>query len=108
MAHYLFQGAYTREAWAEQLKNPQNRAELVRPVIEGLGGRIENVYFAFGDYDILLILDMPDNVSMAALALAVAAGGAFKSQLTTPLMTIEDGLAAMRKATGAGYRPPGG
>jgi uncharacterized protein with GYD domain len=53
------------------------------------------------------IVETPDNVSMAAMALAVAAGGAGKAIKTTPLMTIEEGIEAMRKASGTGYRPPG-
>ena len=76
-------------------------------MIEGLGGHIESVYFAFGDYDVVVIVDMPNNVSMAALSLATAAGGAMKALKTTPLMTMEEGIEAMRKASGAGYRPPG-
>jgi uncharacterized protein with GYD domain len=107
MAKYLLQAAYTSEAWAAQLQNPQNRVEVIRPVIEGLGGHIESVYFAFGDYDVVVIVDMPNNVSMAALSLATAAGGAMKALKTTPLMTMEEGIEAMRKASGAGYRPPG-
>ena len=107
MAHYLFQLAYTPEAWAAQLKNPQNRIEAVTPVLERLGGRFETVYYAFGDYDIIGILDLPDNVSATAFALAVNAGGAVKAYKTTPLVTIEEGLEAMRRGAEAGYRPPG-
>jgi uncharacterized protein with GYD domain len=107
MAKYLFQATYTSEAWAAQVHNPQNRVEALRPVIEGLGGRIESAYFAFGEYDAVVIFDMPDNVSMAAFSLAAAAGGAVKAVKTTPLMTIEEGIEAMRRASGTGYRPPG-
>jgi uncharacterized protein with GYD domain len=107
MARYLFQATYTSDAWAAQVHNPQNRVEVVRPVIERLGGRIESVYFAFGEYDVVGIVEMPDNVSMAAFSLAAAAGGAMKAIKTTPLMTIEEGIEAMRKASGTGYRPPG-
>ncbi|MBI4639738.1 MAG: GYD domain-containing protein [Candidatus Tectomicrobia bacterium] len=107
MAYYLVQAAYTAEAWAVQIKNPQNRLEVVRPVIERLGGRMENFWFAFGEYDVVGIVQMPDNVSAAAFSLAVSAGGAVKAVKTTPLMTIEEGIEAMRKAGGAGYRPPG-
>ena len=107
MAKYLFQAAYTSEAWAAQLQNLQNRVEVIRPVIEGLGGRIESVYFAFGDYDVVGIVDMPGNVSMAAFSIAAAAGGALKTVKTTPLMTVDEGLEAMRQASGTGYRPPG-
>ena len=106
MAYFLLQGAYTSEAWAALLNNPVNRVEAVRPVIENLGGRVEGAWFSFGKYDVTLIMQMPDNVSAAAFALAVAAGGAFKAHTTTPLMTMEDGVEAMRKAAGSGYRPP--
>jgi uncharacterized protein with GYD domain len=107
MAKYLFQATYTSEAWAAQVRNPQSRVEVWRAAIERLGGRIECVYYAFGEYDIVGIVETPDNVSMAAMALAVAAGGAGKAIKTTPLMTIEEGIEAMRKASGTGYRPPG-
>jgi uncharacterized protein with GYD domain len=107
MAYFLLQGAYTPEAWKTLVENPVNRTEAVRPAIEKLGGQIESTYFTFGEYDLLLILRMPDNVSAAAFSLAVAAGGAFKAHKTTPLMTPEEGLEALRKAGDTGYRPPG-
>ena len=107
MARYLFQAAYTSEAWAAQVKNPQNRIDVVRPVIERLGGRIECVYFAFGEYDLIGIVEMPDNVSAAAFSLAGSAGGGLKAVKTTPLLTIDEGIEAMKQAAGAGYRPPG-
>jgi uncharacterized protein with GYD domain len=107
MARYLFQVTYTPEAWATQIKNPQNRVEIVRPAFEGLGGTIENAYFAFGEYDVVLIADMPDNVSAAAISLAINSGGALKAIKTTPLMTVEEALEAVRKAGTVQYRPPG-
>jgi len=107
MAIYMFQGAYTSEAWAAQIRNPQNRVELVRPVIEGQGGKLLSVYYAFGEYDVIAIVEFPDNVSAAAVTLALAGGGAFKAQKTTVLMSIEEGLEGMRRASGTGYRPPG-
>ncbi len=106
MAYYLVQASYTPEAWAAMVKNPQNRAEAGRPMIEHLGGRLEGFWFAFGEYDVVAIVQMPDHVSAAAFSLAVTAGSAMKSFRTTPLMTAEEGMAAMRKAAGAGYRPP--
>lgn len=53
------------------------------------------------------IIEAPDNVSYSAVALAVAGGGALKEGKTTVLMSIEEGLEAMRRASGTGYRPPG-
>ena len=108
MPYYLFQGSYSGEAWGNQIGNPQNRPEAVRSVFEGLGGRIESFYYAFGEYDFVVIAEFPDNASAAAFSLAGSAGGAVKEIRTTPLMTIEEGMEAMRKAGGSGYRPPGG
>ena len=106
MAHYLYQIAYTQEAWAAQLQNPQNVADRIRGSVEELGGNIAGIWYAFGEYDLFIILEMPDNVSMAALAIAFAAGGAVSTAKTTVLMPLEDGLAAMSKAAASGYRPP--
>jgi uncharacterized protein with GYD domain len=107
MARYLFQASYTSEAWAAQVSHPQNRMDVIRPVIERLGGRLESAYLSFGDYDVVVIAEMPDHISAAAFSLAASAGGAVKAVKTTPLMTIEEGMEAMQKAAGAGYRPPG-
>jgi len=106
MAYFAIQVAYTPEAWATLVKNPQDRIGAVRPAIESLGGRVEGAWLQFGEYDILLVAEMPDNVSAAAFSMAVSAGGSCKSVKTTPLMSVEEGVQAMRKAAGAGYRPP--
>ena len=108
MAYYLVQAAYTSEAWAAMVKNPQNRLDAVRPVIEKLGGKMEGGWLAFGEYDIVAICQMPNNVSAAAFAIAASAGGAVKALKTTPLMTAEEGVEAMKKAARGNYRPPKG
>ncbi len=107
MAYFLLQGAYTPESWKHLVNKPVDRVEAVRPIVEKLGGKVEGAWFAFGDYDVVLVMQMPDNVSAAAFSLAVAASGAFKSHKTTPLLSIADGVEAMKKAAGAGYQPPG-
>ena len=106
MPLYLWQGAYTSEAWATLVEKPQNRIQAVRPAIEKLGGKIHSAFFSFGKYDVVLIVEMPDNVSAAALSMAIAAGGAVKAAQTTVLMSPDDGLAAMKKAATSSYRPP--
>ena len=108
MAQYLVQVAYTPQAWAALVKNPQDRMQSVGPVVERLGGKVQGAWLTFGEYDTVVIAQLPDNVSAAAFSMAVSAGGACKSCTTTPLMTAEEGVEAMRKAAGAGYRPPGG
>jgi uncharacterized protein with GYD domain len=106
MATFLLQGSYTPEAWANMIANPVNRVEQVRPVIEKMGGKILQGWYAFGDHDLFIISEMPTNVDAAAIALAVHAGGAFKSFKTTPLMSIAEGIEAMKKAAKSGYKAP--
>lgn len=105
MPHYLQQVAYSREGWEALVANPQNRIEAVRPAIERLGGKIESAWFSFGDYDVVVITDMPDNVSVAAIAMAFAAGGACRAVHTTPLISPEEAVQALKKAHDCGYRP---
>jgi uncharacterized protein with GYD domain len=109
MARYLFQLTYTPQAWAALLKNPHNRTEVVKPLLQKLGGELEIAYFAFGDHDLVGVLNMPSNVEAAAFSLAVTAGGAIKAVKTTPLMTLDEGISAMSKAAAAAtsYAPPG-
>jgi uncharacterized protein with GYD domain len=105
MPHYLQQVAYSREGWEAVVANPQNRIEAVRPAVEKLGGKIESAWFSFGDYDIVVISEMPDNVSAAAIAMAFAAGGACKSVQTTPLLSADEAIQALKKARDCGYHP---
>ena len=108
MSSYLIEVAYTPEAWAAMVKQPQNRLEAVRPVVEKLGGKFQHAWLAFGEYDIVGVVELPENTDAAAFAMAVYAGGAVKAFKTTPLLSVEEGVEAMRKAQGAGYRRPGG
>lgn len=107
MALYLYQGAYSSDALKTLIKKPTDRLQVIRKAVEELGGKVEGAWFSFGEYDIVLLLQMPDNSSAAALSLAAAAGGAIRSGRTTPLMTMEEGLAAMKKAGASSYKPPG-
>lgn len=108
MPLYMYQAAYTPESWAAQMKNPQNRVETVgRQVCEAVGGKLVGGWLCFGEYDLVIIADAPNNESMAAIALAVAAGGAIKSSKTTLLMTGTEGVGALKKADAVAkaYRP---
>jgi len=99
MPLYMYQAAYTSQSWAAQVKNPQNRIEVVaRQACEAVGGKFVGGWLSFGDYDFVIIADVPNNESMAAIALAVAAGGAVRSGKTTTLMTGAEGVTAMKKA----------
>ena len=105
MPNYLHQVAYTPEGWAALVKQPQNRIDAVRPAVEKLGGKIECAYFSFGEYDVVVISSFPDQVSAAAISMAFGAGGACKAVRTTPLLTQEEAVQAMQKASTSGYRP---
>ena|SRR5258707_8760296 len=104
MPHYLHQVAYAREGWQALIAQPQDRVEAVKQSIEKLGGRIKSAYFAFGDYDIVIITEMPDNVTAAGISIAFAGGGACKAVHTTPLLSPEEALQAVKKAGESGYR----
>jgi uncharacterized protein with GYD domain len=106
MPKYLVQVAYTPESWATMVKNPQDRLEAVRPAVESVGGRFDDAWMAFGPYDLVGICDFPDNVSAAAFSMSVAAKGSVKALHTTPLMTMGEGVEAMRKAGASTYAPP--
>jgi uncharacterized protein with GYD domain len=104
VSHYLVQAAYTPEAWQALVKNPHNRIDAIRPAIERLGGKLIGGWAAFGDYDIILIAELPTSVDAAAIAIAAAAGGSCKAVKTTPLLTAEETLEAVKKASTTGYR----
>lgn len=107
MPVYMFQESYTSEAWGVQIKDPQNRMEVARKIIEAQGGKLLSAYYAFGEHDVILIAEFSDNVSAAAIALTVSAGGAAKAFKTTVLMSVDEILEAMRRAGRTAYRPPG-
>ena len=106
MAYYLLQATYSQEARTGMINNPHNREPEVRKVVEGLGGSLESFWFSFGEYDIVAVAQFPDNSSATALALAVSAAGAVSNTRITPLMTGNEGAAAMQKAADADYRHP--
>ena len=105
MPHYLLQVSYTPQTWAALVQNPQDRAEAVRGPVANLGGKIDRLWMAFGEDDVIGILEMPDNVAAAAIAMAFSAGGACKSVKTTPLISFAEGMDAMKKAAQCGYKP---
>lgn len=105
MATYLIQAAYTSEAIKGAIAKPQDRAVHIRKVIENLGGKLHGMWFCFGDYDVVGFYDLPDNEAAAAFALAIAGGGVVKSLKTTPLMSMQEGVASLQKAAKCGYEP---
>jgi uncharacterized protein with GYD domain len=106
MPHYLIQLGYRPDAWDAMIDHPQNRLEAVTPALEKLGGRFVDGYLSFGEFDLVAIVEMPDNVSAAAFSIAVEGGGAVEQYRTIPLLTMDEAVQAMQKAKETGYKPP--
>jgi uncharacterized protein with GYD domain len=106
MPHYLFQASYTTETMATLAKNPQDRTEVVRKAVAAAGGRVESIYFAFGEHDVVFIAEMPDNISAAGLSIGTAGKGHLRSLATTPLITPDEAVEAMRRAGSVDIQPP--
>src|SRR5215813_5486489 len=99
MAQYLYQVAYTAESLAAQIKNPQDRLQSVgKQISDAVGAKILAGGYSYGEYDVSVIVEAADDVSMAAVALAIAAGGAIKAAKTTPLLNGAQWVAALKKA----------
>ena len=107
MPMFLTRFSYTPETWARLIKNPEDRRGAATQYIEAVGGRLHGFWYAFGEHDAYTLWEAPDNVSMAATALAIGAGGALSSIATTPLLTVEETIAALKKASSIAYRRPG-
>jgi uncharacterized protein with GYD domain len=107
MSLYLTRFSYTPETWARLTTNPEDRREAARAYIESVGGKLHGFWYAFGEYDAYNLWEAPDNVSMAAVAIAISGGGALSKFATTPLLTVEETLDALVKAQSIAYRAPG-
>lgn len=107
MTMYLTRFSYTPETWARMIRAPEDRRGAARAYIEGVGGKLHGFWYAFGERDGYTLWEAPDNVSMAAVALAIGAGGALRSCETTVLLSVEETMAALDKARQVHYRAPG-
>ena len=107
MPLYLSRFSYTPDTWAKLVANPEDRREAAQSYIESVDGKLHGFWYAFGEHDGFTLWEAPDNVSMAAVALALSAGGAINSLETTVLLTVDETLEALRKVEHVQYRPPG-
>ncbi|MFH5823078.1 GYD domain-containing protein [Georgenia sp. AZ-5] len=107
MALYLSRFSYTAETWARLIANPEDRRAAAQTYIESVGGSLHGFWYAFGAHDGYALWEAPDNVSMAAVALAINGGGALSSLETTVLVTVDETMDALRKAQQIAYRAPG-
>jgi uncharacterized protein with GYD domain len=104
---YLTRFSYTPETWARLMKNPEDRREAAKAYIESVGGKLHGYWYAFGEYDGYNLWEAPDNVSMAAVAMAIGGGGALSKFETTVLLTVDETIDALKRAETVGYRRPG-
>ena len=107
MPLYLTKFSYTPETWARMIGSPEDRRKAAHDYIESADGKLHGFWYAFGEHDAYTLWEAPDNVSMAAVALAITSGGALSSLETTVLLTVEDTMEAMGRAQQVRYRPPG-
>ncbi len=108
MAFYLTRFSYTPATWAKLVAHPEDRRAAAAQYVAAVGGALHGFWYAFGEHDAYALYEAPDNVAMAAMAIAIGAGGALSSYETIALLTVEETLAALRQAAVIAYRPPGG
>jgi len=97
MPKYLVTGSYTAEGLKGVLKEGgSGRRQAVESAVKAMGGRLEAYYFAFGDNDVVSIVDVPDNVIATALSMGIAATGTVRTR-TTVLLTPEEVDQATKK-----------
>jgi uncharacterized protein with GYD domain len=108
MAKYLIEAAYSHEGLKGLVKDGGSaRRAVVEAAAKALGGHIEAMYWGFGTDDVYAIVEASNNVSAAALALAIGATGALAHYKTTVLLTAAEVDEAAKKSAGVRYRPPG-
>jgi uncharacterized protein with GYD domain len=108
MAHYLIDVGYTPQAWTNQIDTQANVIDRITPAIKSAKGKIQCIYYTFGDSDLVGIIDFPSPEDAAAFALTVTASGALRSYKTTPLLTVDQGIESMKRANKMRevYKPP--
>ena len=107
MPLYLSKFNYTPETWARLIGNPEDRRTAAQTYIESVGGKLHGFWYGFGTHDGYTLWEAPDNVSMAAVALAISGGGALSSLETAVLLTVDETIDALRKAEQVQYHAPG-
>lgn len=106
MATYMSQFSYTAEAWATLSKNPTDRRDSLRKLMESVGGRLIELYYSFGAHDGVILYEAPDDQSAAAALIAALGAGHVRSITTTHLIPVEDMVAALGRAGAITYSAP--
>jgi uncharacterized protein with GYD domain len=104
----MIQFSYNSDTVAKLVKNPEDRSIAVRKLLEKLGGKLLAFYYCYGEYDGVIIADMPDNTTGLAATMVSFAGGGTAKIKTTILIPIEEAMDAMKKASGFSLEQPKG
>jgi uncharacterized protein with GYD domain len=105
MPKYLIQASYSTEGLKGLIKDSASgRKAAIEKALGSVGSKLECFYYSFGDHDVVLVVDGPDNISVAAMAFAVCSTGLARTS-TTPLLTLEETDKALQKSVG--YKGPG-
>ena len=104
MALYMYQASYTAKSMAAQLKEPEDPVEAIRAALADVGAEIVVAAFPFGEYDLLVVYEAPDDMTAASVAMAVAAAGDVKSAKTTRLLSGQEWLESLRKRRFVSHR----
>lgn len=109
MPYYLARAKLSQKFMNALVERPEDRFVKTTKLLKNIGGRLHYYFFSFGDYDIVLIYELPDNVTAASLSMVLGAAGTVTEVETTPLLTMEEAIVAMRTAsdTVGVYQPPG-
>jgi uncharacterized protein with GYD domain len=108
MAHYLIEVGYTPQSWATQIDAQGNAADRITPALAACGAKLECLYYAFGESDVVGVIDFKTPEDAAGFALAINASGALRHFKTTPLLSIDQGIKSMKRAAELKhfYAPP--
>ena len=108
MPHYMFQGRYSAASLKAMVDTPQDREVQARKIVEAAGGKLLQFFFCFGEDDFVVLIEGPDDASIAAVTFTIGASGGFSAGRTTKLMTAQEAMKSMAKAKAmsSSYAPP--
>lgn len=108
MPLYMIQARFSKDAWDALYTSKVDRRKVLSEMLQKSGGRLLDYYFSFGDSDVVVIANAPDNITAASAVIAIARAGAVTEVKTTVLMSYTDGIDAIKRSAETGYSPPGG
>ena len=107
MGKYLLQASYTQQGVSGLVQKPEDRTAVLQEMVSSVGGKVISLDYCFGDYDIVIVLEAPDDTTVAAVSMAAAASGVASNIKTTVLISMAQGFEAAKKASSVAYRAPG-